>query len=128
MQSIERVAPPTAGPANECVILDDVRASAKLAAMAGAFFIAGAVMLPALLLNGVDYWAGWSLGLIFLVVGGGLLLQIVPIFASPDPVPGHHPDRLSLPGAGRPAGILVGDRACQSVRRPDCLYRLLLQT
>ena len=80
MQSIERVAPPTAGPAHECVILDDVRASAKLAAMAGAFFIAGAVMLPALLLNGVDYWAGWSLGLIFLVVGGGLLLQIVPRF------------------------------------------------
>ena len=65
---------------DECAVLDDVRTAGKLAALAGAFFLAGAVMLPALLLNGVYDWAGWVLGLIFLVIGGGLLLQILPRF------------------------------------------------
>ena len=41
---------------DEFAIMDDVGASAKLAALGGAFFLAGAVMLPALLLNGLYYW------------------------------------------------------------------------
>ena len=64
----------------ECAVLDDVRASAKQAALGGAFFLAGAVMLPALLVNAIYYWAAWLLMLMFLVVGGGLVLQIVPRF------------------------------------------------
>ena len=50
---------------DEFAIMDDVGASARLAALGGAFFLAGAVMLPALLLNGLYYWAGWLLALIF---------------------------------------------------------------
>ncbi len=78
MHSTDHSEPPAADPANECAVLDDIRASAKLAALGGAFFLAGAVMLPALLLNGIFYWAGLLLGALFLVVGGGLLLQILP--------------------------------------------------
>ena len=81
MQSTEPVMPPVSDFEGGCAVLDDVRASAKLAALSGAFFVAGAVMLPTLLLNGIDYWAGLLLGVIFLLVGGGLLLQILARFA-----------------------------------------------
>ena len=63
---------------DEWAILDDVRATAKTAAGAVAFFLAGAIMLAALLLNGIYFWAGWLIALLFLLVGGGLLLQFVP--------------------------------------------------
>ena len=78
MRNTEPGALQAAAPDGDCAVLDDVRASAKPAALGGAFFVAGAIMLPALLLNGIDYWAGLLLGGIFLVVGGGLLLQILP--------------------------------------------------
>ena len=80
MRDTELGVPPGAEPGGELAVLDDVRGSAKLAALGGAFAVAGAVMLPALLLNGITYWAGLLLGAIFLVVGGGLLLQILPRF------------------------------------------------
>jgi len=59
-------------------ILDDVRQSLKLFALAGAFFVAGAIMLPALLFHGIYEWSVWLLGVTFLVTGGGLLLQMLP--------------------------------------------------
>jgi len=65
-------------PAGEVAILDDLHRSMKLAMLAGAFFIAGVVIVPALLLNGVYEWSAWLLGLLFLVIGGALLLQILP--------------------------------------------------
>ncbi len=64
----------------ECAVLDDVRASAKQASLGGAFFLAGAVMLPVLLVNAIYYWAAWLLVVTFLVVGGGLVLQFLPRF------------------------------------------------
>ena len=80
MRSFETMAVQTADSTDEYPVFDDVRASANPALMGGAFFLAGAIMLPALLLNGIDYWAGLLLGVIFLVVGGGVLLQLLPRF------------------------------------------------
>ena len=61
-------------------VFDDVRASAKLAVLGGAFFLAGAVMLAAFLLNGFYDWVAWALGLVFLALGGGVLLLLLPRF------------------------------------------------
>lgn len=62
----------------EVFILDDVHGSLKLLALAGTFFLAGVVILPALLFYGIYEWSAWLLGSMFLVIGGGLLLQIGP--------------------------------------------------
>ena len=66
--------------AGELLILDDMRGSLKLFALACGFFAASAVMLPVLLFYGVYEWSAWLLAVIFLVVGGGLLLQMLPRF------------------------------------------------
>lgn len=73
-------APPGAPGAGKVPILDDMRRSLKLFALACGFFVASAVMLPALLFYGVYEWSAWLLAAIFLVVGGGLLLQMLPRF------------------------------------------------
>jgi hypothetical protein len=72
--------PPDAVADAEWLVFDDLRPSAKIAAIAGLFFLAGAIGLPALLLAGIYYWAGLMLAAILLVVGGGLLLQLWPRF------------------------------------------------
>ena len=59
-------------------MFEDVPASAKPALIAGGLFLAGAIMPPALLFDGIDVWAGWLLGVIFVTPGGGLLLRILP--------------------------------------------------
>ena len=66
--------------AGEVPILDDMRGSLKLFALACGFFVASAIMLPVLLFYGVYEWSAWLLAAIFLVVGGGLLLQMLPRF------------------------------------------------
>ena len=62
----------------ELAVLDDLRGSAKIAALAGLMFVAGVVILPVLVWNGVYFWAAWMLGVMVLVIGGGLLLQLGP--------------------------------------------------
>lgn len=73
-------AAPGASGAGGVRFLDDVRGSLKLFALACGFFVASAVMLPALLFYAVYEWSAWLLAVMFLAVGGGLLLQMLPRF------------------------------------------------
>ena len=71
---------PSAAETGEIAILDDMRPVKRFLALGGVFFVAGAVILPLLVITGISYWAAWLLGLMFFVIGGGLVLVTLPRF------------------------------------------------
>ena len=92
-------AAPGASGAGGVRFLDDVRGSLKLFALACGFFVASAVMLPALLFYAVYEWSAWLLAVMFLAVGGGLLLQMLPRFLRRNtPYPAITPMGFRCPG------------------------------
>lgn len=82
-------------------VFDDLRGSVKTAALAGAFFVVGAVLLPVLVVNGITQWAVWCLGVILLATGGGLLSQLWPRFRRR-----HVPFLVIEPGGFRCPGLV----------------------